>query len=124
MTDKGIKQLIKDLYHWAYTNEHAFHLSQFLRLRGLPKSSFHRWLSKYPQLKEAWSDIKYMLAGRIFENAMVGKYSGSLAQYVLPKMDPEWDEVSRYHASLKMPDDKSVTIDVIKMPAFLDKPDK
>ena len=122
MTKMGIKQLINDMYHWAYNSKDAFHLSQFLRLKKVGRDTFDFWCKKFPELKAAYEDVKYIMAGCVYENAMVGKYSSSMAQYSLPKLHKEWDETARYHADLKKLEDKSSTnIEVIKVPVFVEK---
>jgi hypothetical protein len=121
MTARGIEGFIQELYTWAYRNNEAIHLSQFLRMKGLSRKMFLEWCKKFERLADAYEDVKFMLAGRVLEGALKKEYCTSMAQYILPKMHSEFDEATRYHASLKKPDDKAVTIDVIKVPVFVDR---
>lgn len=94
-------RLAEELIEWAANDEKAFRFTQFLRLKGIPSSTYYDWLTRYPKLKLAHQAAREALADRREVGAIVGKYA---VASVMPQMvlyDDDWWKLEQKRAKLK-----------------------
>lgn len=91
---------------WAYFNDYpkATHLAQFCKGSEYTYRKARHLVNYYPEIKEAWEDIKYQLADRRFQ-AFIGANddfkNANNCWRDIHVYNEEFDGINRYHEALK-----------------------
>lgn len=109
------ERLIKQMYEWV-NEERSFELQQFLTVNNIPRKTFYQWCEAHSDIREAWEDIKLMLASKRRLAATFNKQTVNDRMILrdLHRYDPEEREIDRYHSDMKVEEgNKSHTFNIL-----------
>ncbi len=101
MNEIGVDKLAHELMLWAETDPDALKVSQFRLARGIKRSTWQDWCSKFESLREAHEYAKEIIGNRREIGAVQNKFNPGVVSYTMPFYDPEWKEETVRRASLK-----------------------
>lgn len=117
--DKWRERLILSLYEWAYKDS-SYEMMGFCMEKAIPRRTLADWVSKFPDISDAYSEAKLMIATRRRTGALLRKLDKDVVFRDIHRYDPEENEVNQYHAALKKNDsssDRNITIVIPPMPS-------
>ena len=98
--DEWRERLIYTLLKWA-EKPSSLEVMQFCIEFKLPYSTFKQWVEKYPEIKQAYSEAKLILACHRRVGSMNKKLDGAYAYKDMHVYDPEWLAINKYHSDMK-----------------------
>ncbi len=75
-------------------------MSEYFIQKGIPKSTWDEWVKKDPDLKEAQSIVRAMIAVRRERGGLKNQYSSNLVTRMQHRYDPDWKEAEEWRSSL------------------------
>jgi hypothetical protein len=99
------------MLHWAANDsgekeEDVLEIMQFCKKYRIPYNTLNNLVRKYPDIADAFREMKLYIASRRRVGSMTKKYDRESCHRDLHRYDPEWKEVDKYHADMKTEDDK------------------
>lgn len=121
MTVEGIKLLADDLYIWAQDDESLI-AEEFYLLKGIDAKTFHNWMKRCPELKQAYAATKDIIAGRRERGALTRKYDAGTVRWTMPAYSKKYKKLEEWKAELgKKDDDKDTGTKVVIMEKYRDE---
>ena len=106
------ERLIHAMYAWA-EKEESLVMSDFTCQMRIAYMTFSDWLDKYPDIKNAWIQAKYIVGNRLKRGILTKTFDKEVVFKDLHKYDPEWHEINVYQANLKVEHDRQPTTFII-----------
>jgi len=103
--DSWRKRLIHTMLTWAQ-DPTSLEVLQFCMKFKLPYGTLREWDSKYPDIHEAYTFMKLMIATHRRVGSMTKKLDGAYAYKDMHCYDPEWHAVNKYHSDMKKEEEK------------------
>lgn len=94
------KRLIFSMLKWAEDKE-ALEIGQFCIAYKISKHTLREWVIKYPDVADAYKQMKYMIASHRKVGCMTKKLDYTSCFKDMHNYDEEWIEVDKYHNNLK-----------------------
>jgi hypothetical protein len=79
---------------------------QFCIEYKIPYRTLKEWIDKYPEIKEAYADVKLAVACHRRLGSMNKKLDGAYAYKDMHMYDPEWHAINKYHSDMKKDEEK------------------
>lgn len=98
--DDWRKRFMLTMLEWSQQDD-SLEIIDFLVQMKVTRSNFYEWLTKYPDLKEGYEQVKLIIASRRRTGALLKKYDKEMVMKDIHRYDHEWDAVNKYHAELK-----------------------
>lgn len=117
--DNWRKRLIYSLYEWI-ENKDNIEVMQFCMEYKIPYTTLKEWINKYPDVKNAYNDIKLMLASRRRIGVVRKDFDREAVFKDLHTLDPEWLAINRYHAELKNIEAATAQMQIVEIPSARD----
>lgn len=108
------KKLIHTMIKWA-EKPTSLEIMQFCIQYKVPYMTLREWEMKYPEIHNAYVEIKRMLACHRRIGSMNKKLDGSYAYKDMHIYDPEWHAINKYHSDLKKEEERQSHTFVIDM---------
>ncbi len=103
--DDWRKRLINSMLTWSEKST-SLEVLQFCLEYKLPYNTLREWVIKYPDLKEAYENVKLFIACHRRVGSMNKKLDGAYAYKDMHMYDPEWHEINKYHSDMKKEEEK------------------
>lgn len=103
--DDWRKRLIYTMLTWS-ENHSSLEVLQFCLEYKIPFRTLKEWVAKYPDVKDAYDDVKLSLACHRRVGAMNKKLDGAYAYKDMHCYDPEWLAINKYHSEMKTEESK------------------
>jgi hypothetical protein len=103
--DEWRERLIYTLLKWS-EKPTSLEVMQFCIEYKIPRSTLYEWVEKYPEVKQAYENMKLTLACHRRVGAMNKKLDGAYAYKDMHAYDPEWLAINKYHSDMKVEQDK------------------
>ncbi len=102
---KGIDDLIEEMYQAIMTDDTIDSILDYLVRRRIPRASYYRWKAEFPGLAEAHDVFNSIIGNRLFKRV---NYDVKTIHTVMPNYDEHvWKKMVEYHNDLKTdPNDK------------------
>jgi hypothetical protein len=84
-----LKKVASELLEWSL-NTKAINITDFPIEKGMTPSRFYEWMSRSPELKEAWDIARYRIGRIREEKGLKGEYNSSIVLAKMPMFDPEY----------------------------------
>ena len=79
---------------------------QFCIEYKIPYRTLKEWIEKYPEVKEAYNDVKLAVACHRRLGSMNKKLDGAYAYKDMHMYDPEWHAINKYHSDMRKEEEK------------------
>lgn len=101
-----IDRIIIDLIAWASSDpenkrKKALLLRDFFQEKGIPTTTYERWLTKHKTFKEAYQQAKLMIASNREKGGLFRDYEKDLIKLRQHAYDPEWKKDEEWRAELR-----------------------
>jgi len=103
--DDWRQRLIYTMLKWS-EKATSLELMQFCLEYKIPRTTLNEWVNKYPEVKEAYSNIKLIIACHRRVGTMNKKLDGAYAYKDMHIYDPEWHAINKYHSDMKKDEEK------------------
>ena len=103
--DDWRKRLIHTMLTWSEKKD-SLEIIQFCLEYKLPRRTLQTWADKYPEIKEAYEDMKLHIACHRRIGSMNKKLDGAYAYKDMHIYDPEWHSINKYHSDMKTEESK------------------
>ena len=103
--DEWRQRLIYTLLKWSEKKD-SLEIMQFCIEYKIPYRTLKEWVEKYPEVKEAYDDVKLALACHRRIGSMTKKLDGAYAYKDMHIYDPEWHAINKYHSDMKKEEEK------------------
>lgn len=100
ITPNNAERLAQELIIWARKTDAVRATTAYADF-GVPEASFKRWAIQFPELGEAWDEVKKIFAEKRERGALEGRYNASIVLATLPLYDKEYMEHRINMATLK-----------------------
>jgi hypothetical protein len=115
LTKTFIESLGVKLIKAAQESDGSDDITALLIPLGVPTPTFYRWVTKYPELAEDYSYVKYIMASKMIKNGLNRKHEASLTKFLLHGLIPnECKEIQKIMAVDKNADDDKVKYILMK----------
>ena len=101
VTEKFLERISQEMLSWAKTNEKAYKISQFFSPKHIGYTTYTGWVNKYPQFAAAYNLAKTIIGDRRETGALERKLDAGTVIQMMPKYDPEWQEMVRERNEMK-----------------------
>lgn len=99
MHEKGINNLIEEMYNFIREDDTIDSVLDFLVRKGLPRRSYYRWKAQFPQLESAHDIFNSIIGNRLFKRI---NHDVKTIHTVMPNYDEDvWKRMVEYHNNLK-----------------------
>jgi len=92
ISDSFFEKLAIDFTNWAKDDNKALIVSQFPLSKGIPVKSFMRWCKTKKLLKDAYEDVKHIIATRREVGMLTGELKEKSNMYMMHRYDNDWDK--------------------------------
>jgi len=103
--DEWRQRLIRTMYRWS-EDPKSLEVMQFCIEYKIPYMTLREWEMKYPDIAEAYANIKRTIACHRRMGSMNKKLDGAYAYKDMHMYDPEWHAINKYHSDMKKEEDK------------------
>lgn len=103
--DDWRKRLINTLFIWS-ERPTSLEVMQFCIEYKIPYRTLKEWVDKYPEVKEAYDNVKLSIACHRRVGSMNKKLDGAYAYKDMHIYDPEWLAINKYHSDMKKDEEK------------------
>ena len=103
--DAWRQRLIYTLLKWSEKSD-SLEILQFCMKYKIPYTTLKEWVGKYPEVKEAYNNMKLSLACHRRLGSMTKKLDGAYAYKDMHLYDPEWHAINKYHSDMKKDEEK------------------
>ena len=94
------KRLNYSMMKWA-EDDNALEIGQFCMDYKVSKHTLREWVLKYPDVAEAYKQMKYMIATRRKVGCIKKQYDPASCFKDMHTLDEDWIAVDQYHNNLK-----------------------
>ncbi|HEY5267754.1 MAG TPA: hypothetical protein VII94_01315 [Candidatus Saccharimonadales bacterium] len=94
------QKLIYTMFLWAEKST-SLEILQFCMEYKIPYTTLKDWIDKYPDIKQAYNNVKLAIACHRRLGSMNKKLDGAYAYKDMHIYDPEWHAVNKYHSDMK-----------------------
>lgn len=101
VTEAFLERISQEMISWAKTNEKAYKISQFFSPKHIGYTTYTGWAKKYPQFEAAYNLAKTIIGDRRESGALERKLDAGTVIQMMPKYDPEWQEMVRERNEMK-----------------------
>lgn len=110
-----IERLGDELMKWAFEDENALVMTQFLRNKGIPTSTADKWLKKYDHFRERWCEARLAIGERREIGMIKKKYDINAIRPVMHHYSHIWKNSEEWRASLrnKTEENKQANVTVV-----------
>ncbi len=122
--DEWRQRLIYTMHKWSEKSS-SLEVMQFCMEYKIPYRTLKEWVAKYPEIKEAYDDVKLAVACHRRLGSMNKKLDGAYAYKDMHIYDPEWHEINKYHSDMKKDEEKQAHTFIISdaKPRIISKED-
>lgn len=99
-SDEWRKEFISKAINWA-KQENSISLMGFLRQCDIKRMTFYDWVEKYPDVAEAYNEMKLLFADNRMTGAIFKRMDTWISQRGIGLLDPEQHKVNVYEAAFK-----------------------
>jgi len=99
------ERLIYTMYKWS-EKPTSLEVLQFCMEYKIPYMTLREWERKYPDIGQAYTNLKLNLACHRRLGSMNKKLDGAYAYKDMHIYDPEWLAINKYHSEMKKEEDK------------------
>ena len=110
--DEWRQRLIYTMLVWS-EKKTSLELMQFCLEYKIPRRTLKEWVDKYPEVKEAYENVKLALACHRRVGTMNKKLDGAYAYKDMHIYDPEWHAINKYHSDMKKDEEKQAHVFII-----------
>jgi len=103
--DDWRQRLIYTMLKWS-EKPTSLELMQFCMEYKIPRTTLKEWVNKYPEVKEAYDNIKLIIACHRRVGTMNKKLDGAYAYKDMHIYDPEWHAINKYHSDMRKDEEK------------------
>ncbi len=103
--DEWRQRLIYTLLKWSERKD-SLEIMQFCIEYKIPYRTLKEWIDKYPEVQEAYKDVKLAVACHRRIGSMNKKLDGAYAYKDMHMYDPEWHAINKYHSDMKKDEEK------------------
>lgn len=103
--DEWRQRLIYTMLKWS-EKQTSLEIMQFCMEYKIPRRTLKEWVDKYPEVKEAYDDMKLVLACHRRVGTMNKKLDGAYAYKDMHIYDPEWHTINKYHSDMRKDEEK------------------
>lgn len=103
--DDWRQRLIYTMMRWAEKST-SLEILQFCMEYKIPRMTLYEWTEKYPDVKDAYINMKLALACHRRVGTMNKKLDGAYAYRDMHMYDKEWDSVNKYHSDMRKEEEK------------------
>ena len=103
--DEWRQRLIYTMLKWS-EKKTSLEIMQFCIEYKIPRRTLKEWVDKYPEVKDAYEDMKLALACHRRVGSMNKKLDGAYAYKDMHIYDPEWHAINKYHSDMKKEEEK------------------
>lgn len=93
-------RFIYTMLEWA-SKDDSLEITDFALELKMHRSMLYRWINTYSDIKDAYDQVKLMIASRRKKGALTKKFDKDVVFKDLHKYDPEWLEINKYHSDMK-----------------------
>ncbi len=101
LTDNFIEELCQKLITFALESDGAESIALFIAKQGIPHRTWHNWLEKYSQIKDANEEAKHIIGQQRLTNALRKQLDSGLVKFTLYNYMPEMKETQEWLAKIK-----------------------
>jgi hypothetical protein len=103
--DEWRQKLIYTMMKWS-ENETSLEVLQFCMKYKIPRTTLQEWIKKYPEVEDAFSNMKLSLACHRRVGTMEKKLDGAYAYKDMHVYDEQWHPINKYHSDMKKEEEK------------------
>lgn len=103
--DEWRERLIHTMYKWS-ERPASLEVLQFCMEYKIPYMTLREWERKYPDIGEAYKNMKLNIACHRRLGSMNKKLDGAYAYKDMHCYDPEWLAINKYHSEMKKDEEK------------------
>lgn len=85
--------------------EDAETIMGFCRKYHVPRDTLRNWVKSDETFKKTYDLVKLILADKDIQGAKHKRYDKDVVFKYLHKLDPDYEEINKYHADLKKPEE-------------------
>lgn len=117
--DSWRQRLKYTMFEWVETADALTEIDFCIHQR-INRATFRRWIDAHQDLKEAWEQVKLIMANKKIRGALKKEYDKEVVFKDLYKYDSEWDEIDKRNAALRKSETPDAQPTVIQLPAAPD----
>jgi len=106
------KKFIRTLEYWS-CDDNALSIYQFCKEYGFTKRMLEVWRGKYPDVEDAFIEVKDRIGLNRWMLAFMRKASETLFLKDIHNYHKEWLDINKYHADMKKVDEGENGIQVV-----------
>jgi hypothetical protein len=103
--DEWRQRLIYTMLVWS-EKKTSLEVLQFCMEYKIPYRTLKEWIDKYPEIKDAYDNVKLALACHRRIGSMNKKLDGAYAYKDMHMYDPEWHAINKYHSEMRKDEEK------------------
>lgn len=103
--DEWRQRLIRTMQVWSEKST-SLEVLQFCMEYKIPYGTLREWDRVYPDIHEAYADMKLNIACHRRLGSMNKKLDGAYAYKDMHMYDPEWLAINKYHSDMKKEEEK------------------
>jgi hypothetical protein len=112
VSEAFVEKIAQELVIWAHSNDDALILSEFYLSRGIAPKVFHRWMEKFPVVKEAHDTALEIIGNRREKGGLNYKLHAGMVMYSAPLYKPQWKDLHEWRSQAANIEDKSKEIHI------------
>ena len=113
-----INDIIDEMDVWVNKPD-AFTLEDFLGTKCISWMTFHNWLKKFPDLNDAWQNIKLRLAAKREKGLILGDYHPGAIMYSQRHYSKTWEDLAKSHAQDKQDSLPQTAADLVEVVQYV-----
>ena len=90
--DAFIETLCEMVIEFGQTSDGSHGYVHFMRRLGIPWMTFHDWMDKYPNLKQAYIEGKLLIAETRIRQGLLRKFEPTLVKFTVGHYDPTYKD--------------------------------
>lgn len=94
INDDFIEKLCEMIIEFGQTSDGSHGYVHYLRSLGIPWMTFHDWLPKYPNLKQAFTEGKLLIAETRLRQGLLRKFDPTIVKFTVGNYDPSYKDAA------------------------------
>lgn len=107
VSESIVEEWAEELEKWVKKNPKAKTITEFIRFKGINRSTFYNLIKKHQCLADAHENAMRELGERLWGDAVDRKADWKAVQFMLHTYAPEFELANKYHSDLKKQEEEA-----------------